>query len=342
MLTLINQARTSAGLPPLAVNPQLTASAQGHANDMLQKGIGIGHLGSDGSTPAMRIVRAGYHPYSWGPFIGENWAAYQTVDISMGFWMSDAPHRDNILRPGFREIGIGVVYLPEGYPILVTDFGAQPNVLPIWVSGSGATVSVTLSNEDAVPAGDGPNVIGQAVQVDLSAYADLTQAQTFPFTRSIVFTAPGGRAVSMLYARFRDAQGRTVLSAASPSGQLIAPAAPVTSTPLMRPSATPTRTTSPRATSTPRPSSTRTPLPSATRTITPSPTSAATSLPTATDTEIAPTEVATALPPVVSVNDQANPPLMTPGQSVLTLAAVCVLIVLLVACWQIWKNIGML
>ncbi len=76
VLTLINQARAGAGLAPLAMNSQLTAAAQGHADDMARNGVGIGHGGSDGSTPTTRILRAGYPAYSWGPEVGENWAAF--------------------------------------------------------------------------------------------------------------------------------------------------------------------------------------------------------------------------------------------------------------------------
>src|SRR5207247_10431108 len=110
-LTLLNQARRSAGLTPLALNPQLPAAAQAHTDDLVNASAkmgALGHNGSDGSTPLVRILRAGYHTYSWGSYYGENWAAFQTIDQSMKFWLADPPHRANILRPRFREIGIGI------------------------------------------------------------------------------------------------------------------------------------------------------------------------------------------------------------------------------------------
>ncbi len=271
-LALINQARQTGGLPPLAVNPQLTAAAQAHADDMRQHGVGIGHLGTDGSTPGVRMIRAGYSSYSWGPFTGEIWAAWQSVDISFNWWMGDKTHRDEILRAGYRELGIGVAYLDVGYPVIVVDFGAQPNVLPVFIGGNGPNVIVTLTNEIVTPDGDGPNVIGRAVQVDLSRNADMSGARTYQFAQTIVYTGDDGRPVDKLYARFHDAQGRTVVSATTSGGPVIMPASPPTGTPTVQPSNTATRTKAPKPTRTKTrtptraPTQTRTPLPTATAT----------------------------------------------------------------------------
>ncbi len=280
VLALINQARLNAGLVPLAVNPTLTAAAQAHADDMARNGTGIAHTGSDGSTPATRMVRAGYHAYSWGPLVGENWAAYQTVDVSMNWWMSDAAHRSNILRSDYREIGVGASLSSTGDPILVTDFGAQPNVLPVFVTGTGAAVVLTLSNEDAAPAGDGPNVIGRAVRVDISTHSDLSQARTFPFARSIQYASPDGQRITSVYVRFTDEQGRSTVSTGIGSNLniAVAPAAVKANAPV-----TPTRTRAPRPSPT-RSATPRPPTATFTATATPTNTSTPTATPTATET----------------------------------------------------------
>ncbi len=119
----INQARADAGLPPLALNAQLNAAAQAHADDMQKNGVSLGHRGSDGSTIKQRIARAGYG----GGTTGENWAAYRTFDQIMNFWLNDPPHRSNILNNKFREIGVGVASRANGGLIIVTDFGASDN-----------------------------------------------------------------------------------------------------------------------------------------------------------------------------------------------------------------------
>ena len=123
VLARINQARAENGLPALARNPQLDAAAQAHANDLLKNGVSLGHRGSDGSNIRQRIARAGYG----GSTVGENWAAYRTLDQIMNFWLNDPPHRENILKGKYREVGIGVATRANGGLIVITDFGAQDN-----------------------------------------------------------------------------------------------------------------------------------------------------------------------------------------------------------------------
>jgi hypothetical protein len=240
VLSLVNQARVNVGLPPLAVNPLLTSAAQAHADDMARNGVTIGHNGSDGSTPERRILAAGYHGYSWGPIVGENWAAYRTVDESMSAWMSDQPHRGNILRPGFREIGVGVARSSSsGAPILVADFGAQPNVLPVFLSASGSGATLTLANEVAAPGGDGPNVVGRAVTVEISTDASFSQKVSQPYATSIQYSFPDGRPASTVYVKFHDASGRTTVSSAIASEIVISAASVRGSFPTSAPSRKP-------------------------------------------------------------------------------------------------------
>ncbi len=338
VLTLINQARANAGLVPLAASAQLTAAAQAHANDMARNGVGIGHTGSDGSTPAARIVRAGYGTYSWGPLVGENWAALFTVDASVSAWLGDAPHRENILKPEYREIGIGVVSSTGGYPIVVADFGAQPNVLPVFVGGAGPTVNLTLANEDVAPEGDGPNRIGRAVLVAISTRADFTQARTIPFARSIQFTSADGRSTSNLYIRFYDAQGRTTVTAASASGGMMAPATLVASTPVAVPSRTLTRT--PR----PAPTRTRTPRPptaTATSTDEPSVCPSATpsvSPPTVTETLRVRQAIATSVPASVGVSTGDGQDIFSQFAAGLFAASGLILLLALGVVWRWWRS----
>lgn len=110
MLELVNQQRGAAGLAPLTLNAQLTAAAQGHSQDMADHNF-MDHNGSDGSSPFDRMQRAGYS-FS---FAGENVAAGQsTPDDAMSSWINETPpndgHRQNILSPNFREIGIGYAF----------------------------------------------------------------------------------------------------------------------------------------------------------------------------------------------------------------------------------------
>ncbi len=111
LLELTNLERRKAGLPPLKLNPQLTAAAQAHSEDMALNDS-FGHEGSDGSSPFDRIERAGYQ-YSYA---AENVAAGQpTPEKAMASWINEVPpndgHRRNILNPNYREIGIGYYFL---------------------------------------------------------------------------------------------------------------------------------------------------------------------------------------------------------------------------------------
>ncbi len=114
VLDLVNQARTKANLPPLTWNNQLASAAQGHAEDMQKRNF-FDHVNPDGLSPTNRIQAAGYR----GSTYGENIARGQTSpEQVMNDWMNSPGHRENILRPSFREIGIGIVG-----NIWVQDFG---------------------------------------------------------------------------------------------------------------------------------------------------------------------------------------------------------------------------
>lgn len=157
--------------PPLAMSAELLQAARQHSWDMATNGF-QGHTGSDGSTPGDRISRAGY---PWMTY-GENVFAYARsvfhghaafeVDWGTGpYGMQDPPgHRLNIHQAGFREAGIGVVWMTNAAvgPQLVTqDFATRSSAQPFItgvvyydLNGNGfydvgegiGGVSVTISN----------------------------------------------------------------------------------------------------------------------------------------------------------------------------------------------------
>ncbi len=104
MLCLVNQERRRFHLPAMLENSRLDRSAQGHSDDMVRRGY-FAHNSPNGATPFQRMSAAGYR----GSFLGENIATgYATPADVMQAWMSDVGHCQNILRPQFRDIGIGV------------------------------------------------------------------------------------------------------------------------------------------------------------------------------------------------------------------------------------------
>ncbi|MBI5945381.1 MAG: hypothetical protein HY864_13520 [Chloroflexi bacterium] len=121
VISLINQARTKAGLPALSVNSQLTAAAQGHSADMACNNF-LGHTGSDGSYINDRLLRAGFTSFSFSEII-----AIGTPQNAMSQWQADAPHWDTVLDLGMTEIGVGYAYFASsdfgGY--ITVDMGGQ-------------------------------------------------------------------------------------------------------------------------------------------------------------------------------------------------------------------------
>lgn len=104
VVELVNAERGKAGCSPVKVNATLTEAAQNHSEDMAASG-NMSHTGSDGSSPADRITRAGY---SWSTY-GENVAyGYSTPERVMAGWMSSPGHKENILNCSFEEIGVGL------------------------------------------------------------------------------------------------------------------------------------------------------------------------------------------------------------------------------------------
>ena len=58
-------------------------------------------------------------------YVGENIAMGQGVPVSALHlaWMQSQDHRDNILSPGFQDVGIGVYCAPNGSIWATADFG---------------------------------------------------------------------------------------------------------------------------------------------------------------------------------------------------------------------------
>jgi uncharacterized protein YkwD len=113
VINLINQARNQNGLDSLSIRQELTASALVHSTDMACNNF-VGHAGSNGSHWSDRIVVQGYAPgYSTENIYVGNPEFGGTPTGAFDWWMNSQVHRDNILDPKVREIGVGYVYLAQ-------------------------------------------------------------------------------------------------------------------------------------------------------------------------------------------------------------------------------------
>ena len=128
-LNLINLDRLSRGIHPLTWDPKLAEVARAHATEMMATGK-IDHQSVDGRMPYERI-KAGADRVMWA---GENIWSYRgrvphNGPPTMHAAMLDEPHEPNlwnhiwnILYPGYRRVGIGIVVSPNGIQYLAENF----------------------------------------------------------------------------------------------------------------------------------------------------------------------------------------------------------------------------
>jgi uncharacterized protein YkwD len=101
LLTEMNRVRAAHGVPTLRVDTRLERAARAHSRDMLRRSY-FAH-----GEFARRMASFGAR----GPAVGENlgWGvgASGTARAIVAAWLGSPPHRANLLRPGFRRIGVG-------------------------------------------------------------------------------------------------------------------------------------------------------------------------------------------------------------------------------------------
>lgn len=105
MLELVNAERTKRGLRPLRMDQTLRLIARKHSIDMFRRSY-FGHNTPDGVTPFQRMRQGGV----FFTVAGENVALAPTLKIAHNGLMRSPGHRENILRPQFRRVGIGIVH----------------------------------------------------------------------------------------------------------------------------------------------------------------------------------------------------------------------------------------
>jgi uncharacterized protein YkwD len=126
VVRLTNIEREKHGVPPLAMSAELNKSAQFHAAFMAENDC-FDHRCPNEPKVAERIRNAGYQ---WR-MAAENIAAGDTDAAEVvESWMKSTGHRENILHPKMREIGVGYV--------LVDQDGGKQTLRHYWVQNFGA------------------------------------------------------------------------------------------------------------------------------------------------------------------------------------------------------------
>ncbi len=118
---LINDQRASHGLQPVSSNTDLRDAALSHSKEMVHQGY-FEHTSPAGLTFMDRIESTGYMRGTRSWTVGENlvWGTgpLSTPQALVTAWMNSPPHRENLLRPAFRELGVAAL---PGTPLSSSD-----------------------------------------------------------------------------------------------------------------------------------------------------------------------------------------------------------------------------
>ncbi|MEA2974067.1 MAG: hypothetical protein QOG82_2525 [Actinomycetota bacterium] len=115
VLSLIQQARTSAGAPALWVDASLASSARDWAAKMAREGT-LSH--DDGVGSRVTALK-----------VSENVGMGQTIDIVHQTFLNSAPHRSNMVDAGVNAVGVGIVWA-NGTAYIVQDFAKLAGTSP--------------------------------------------------------------------------------------------------------------------------------------------------------------------------------------------------------------------
>lgn len=103
LLAEMNRVRAAHDLAPLRFDKRLQRAARAHSLTMLRTGV----FTHGDFASRVRRFRAR------GPVIAENlaWGAgrFSEPQEIVGGWLASPAHRANLLRPGFRRVGVGAV-----------------------------------------------------------------------------------------------------------------------------------------------------------------------------------------------------------------------------------------
>jgi uncharacterized protein YkwD len=121
LLRAINSTRAAHGLRPLHLDVRLRAAARSWSASLLR---------SNTFTHGDFAARMGR--FELRGSLGENLAwgngPYATAQAVVGMWMASPGHRENLLRPGYARIGIGIATGTfqghSGSSVVTADFGS--------------------------------------------------------------------------------------------------------------------------------------------------------------------------------------------------------------------------
>ena len=106
IIALLNGIRAQQGLPTLRTDGNLNDAADTHSRGMVSSGV-FSHDSASGTPCDVRIRR-----FEKARLVGETiaWLAgtpsAQQAQTTVDLWMNSPPHRQTLLTPGFKRIGV--------------------------------------------------------------------------------------------------------------------------------------------------------------------------------------------------------------------------------------------
>ena len=103
----INAIRLKRGLKQLGHNDKLASVARNYSRQMQQQNF-FGHTSPSGETMVQRVQASGIFYIVLGENLFKCTNIPQPDKAAVQGWMNSPGHRENILRPEYRETGIGI------------------------------------------------------------------------------------------------------------------------------------------------------------------------------------------------------------------------------------------
>lgn len=212
----INHVRLQNGGIPVAYSTILEHAAQRQTEDMASH-RSVQEVGTDGSDTGKRTADAGYGAWAGRRVVAESLVVASRFEDALDIIVGEPQQLKLLLSPRVREVGIGATQIGNQIYFSIL-FGAQPNVLPLFLNDGAAvtqdtSVAVRFSQEDISPNSDpGNSTIGKVTDMRLSTRSDFVGADWQPFERLIAFSLENTPGIQTVYAQFRDALGHVAES----------------------------------------------------------------------------------------------------------------------------------
>ncbi len=212
-----NLERRNVGLGPLRWNKEMTLAARWFSWDSVENRPGgfCGHDDTLGRAPWDRTAIFGYPGFGGA----ENaYCGYMTPEDAIAGWMNSPGHHDNLLTPGWREIGLGYYRQgTDGRGYITQDFGSDGVYPPLVIQNEAPNttnpqVDLYIYNTEG---SGGLTDIGPAVNMMVSNNACFIGASWQPYQTEPNWTLPSGDGWKTVYSRLRDGLGRTLTASDS-------------------------------------------------------------------------------------------------------------------------------